>query len=483
MAAGRALTVFCVVALLVAASADFPEEDDVLVLGDSNLDDALAEHDTLLVEFYAPWCGHCKKLAPEYARAAKKLKEDGYRIAKVDATENSAVAGKYEVQGYPTLKFFRAGKATEYNGGRTESEIVNWVRKKSGPAARTLASVADADKLKDSADVSVIGVFDSEDSNEAKQFLRVAAQNDDAPFGITTSSDVASELGVKAPAVVLFKNFDEGRNEFSGSFNEEELSAFVSSNSLPLVIPFSQDTAPKIFGGAIKTHLLVFADESDSALAEEIKTVAREVKGRMLAVTVDKSQERVTGYFGITKADFPTAVVVNMPEGSNLKKYLLGHSDITAAALSKFAQDYFDGNLKPHLKSAKPPASNDEGVKVIVGTTFEEIALDETKDVLVEFYAPWCGHCKALAPKYDELAEKLSGVEHITIAKMDATANEVDHPGVDVRGFPTIKFFKAGDKENVVDYDGEREVDGFISFLQKHSSQDFSLDGDDGGEL
>lgn len=43
----------------------------------------------------------------------------------------------------------------------------------------------------------------------------------------------------------------------------------------------------------------------------------------------------------------------------------------------------------------------------MVGKNFDEIVNDETKDVLLEFYAPWCGHCKALAPKYDELGEKV----------------------------------------------------------------------------
>lgn len=52
------------------------------------------------------------------------------------------------------------------------------------------------------------------------------------------------------------------------------------------------------------------------------------------------------------------------------------------------------------------------------------------KDVLVEFYAPWCGHCKALAPKYDELAAKLEGVDSVVIAKMDSTENEIDVEGV-----------------------------------------------------
>lgn len=102
----------------------------------------------------------------------------------------------------------------------------------------------------------------------------------------------------------------------------------------------------------------------------------------------------------------------------------------------KFLNDVKAGNLEPFLKSEPLPDDNSGAVKVAVAKNFDELVTDSGRDALIEFYAPWCGHCKKLAPIFDDLGDKMIG-EDVDIIKMDATANDVP-PLYDVRGFPTL---------------------------------------------
>jgi len=278
------------------------------------------------------------------------------------------------------------------------------------------------------------------------------------------------ELGVAAaPAIVLYKKFDEGRAVYSGEQSAEAIAKFVSGNELPLIVPFSQETAQKIFGGGVKQQVLLFLDSSKAEEADgvkaAIKSVAEANRGNYLFVTIDKTDTRVLEFFGITAADLPTARIVELTQGG-MKKYKLVDKAVTADSVSKTIAEHSAGKLPADLKSEDIPADNSSPVKVLVGKNFNDIVNKPGVDAFVEFYAPWCGHCKKLAPIWDELGEHYKGKEGLVIAKMDATANEVDE--VQVSGFPTIKFFPA-DSDEVVDYDGARDLDGFIAFLEKNA--------------
>lgn len=94
--------------------------------------------------------------------------------------------------------------------------------------------------------------------------------------------------------------------------------------------------------------------------------------------------------------------------------------------------------------------------------------MESDNDVLIKFYAPWCGHCKKLAPIWEQLAQEFKDVKGLVIAKFDSTANEVD--GLDIRGYPTLKFYPKGSKDKPVEYDGGRELEDFKKFLKENSS-------------
>lgn len=95
-------------------------EKDVVILGSDNFTSFVQANNYVMVEFYAPWCGHCQELTPEWAAAATALKEDNVPVAKVDATAHQEIAAKYDVSGYPTLFFFVDGVHRSYTGTRTK---------------------------------------------------------------------------------------------------------------------------------------------------------------------------------------------------------------------------------------------------------------------------------------------------------------------------------------------------------------------------
>ncbi|RHY55903.1 hypothetical protein DYB26_000147 [Aphanomyces astaci] len=228
-----------------------------------------------LVEFYAPWCGHCKSLAPEWKKAAKAL--DGIvNVAAVDCDQHKELAGKYGVNGFPTIKVFGENKRspTDYQGQRTAQAIVD-------------AGVKEASKL---------------------------------------------------------------------------------------------------------------------------------------------AKARISGK---ASSDKPSSA----------------------------AQD----KSKPKPK-AKPSPASSSAVVTLNDDNFDDLVLNSGDVWLVEFYAPWCGHCKSLAPEWEQAASELKG--QVKLGALDATAAERKAGEYGIKGFPTIKLFgpTASSASDAQDYQGPRQASGIVSY-------------------
>jgi len=199
-------------------------------------------------------------LEPEYAKAAGKLKEakSEVKLAKVDATIETKLAEKFGVQGFPTLKFFKKGVAAEYGGGRTEAEIISWINKKTGPPAKELATAEEVKAFTDGRDVAVVGFFTDKESAV-----------DDVEFGIAAPS-ASGDLAVTEEKIVLVKKFDDLRVDYSGKVDSDEITKFVKAESIALVTEFTDEAAPKIFGGDIKSHILLFISKQADSFKDTI---------------------------------------------------------------------------------------------------------------------------------------------------------------------------------------------------------------------
>ncbi|EQC36890.1 hypothetical protein SDRG_05719 [Saprolegnia diclina VS20] len=248
-------------AALAAMAVTAVMASDVVVLTPENFDDVVDGSKNVLVEFYAPWCGHCKQLAPTWETVATSFKNvDDVVVAKVDADEHRDLGEKFEVTGFPTLKFWNKGAKypDTYTSGRGEDDLVAFLNEKAGTNVRV-----------------------------AKPVSHVAA---------------------------------------------------------------------------------------------------------------------------LTESDFAS------------------------------------------------------------------IAQDPTKHVLVEFYAPWCGHCKQLTPTWESLANIYAGEENVVIAKVDATATGDLASKFGVSGYPTIKYFGTGASE-AEDYGFGRELQEFVDFVNEKAGTQRTPEG------
>ena len=446
---------------------DFPLENDIMVLTNVTFDKAIEKYEHILVMFYAPWCGHCKKFKPELEKAAATLRKENLMVAKVDATVEKDLASKYKVRGYPTVKFFKKGVPMDYTAGRTEKDVINWMRKKSGPPARQLSTASEVEDLQKTSDVCIVYFGKNED--DLKAFKAVAEKNDDLPFAIVEDAEVAKKFNAKQRSVVLFKKFDEKRNDLE-TVKEKELTDFIKTYSMKKVGSFDDKTTELIFGKN-QPAIVYFGTTGDKwneaekllekeavKLGPKLKVVMTEIKSGM--------GKRVAEYIGVKDQDLPSVRILDTRK--DMRKYIM-EGEISEKNIDDFIAKWEKGALKPHLKTQDEPKENNGDIFVVVGKTFQKEVIDNDKDVFIVFYAPWCGHCKQLLPKYEEAAKKLKEKNpKLVLAKMDATENEVE--SVHITGFPTIKFYPGNKKDKApMDFNGARTTEGIINFIKTNA--------------
>ncbi|KAK9062091.1 hypothetical protein SSX86_019276 [Deinandra increscens subsp. villosa] len=495
MASSRVYTLlflFAILSSFSSATEAEAEKEYVLTLDHSNFSEVVSKHKFIVVEFYAPWCGHCKSLAPEYEQAASVLSshDPPVALAKVDANaeENKGLAEQFGIQGFPTIKILKNGGdvVQDYKGPREAAGIIDFLKKQVGPASFEVKTPEDVGSLIDDKKIFVVGIFPTFSGEEFENFTIVADKlRSDYDFGHTTNAQLIprGESTVTTPTIRLLKPFDELFVDFQ-KFDVDVLEKFIVDSSIPLVTLFDQSPTNQPFlvkyfesPDAKAMLFLDFSHEHIDAFKSKYADVAGLYKGKGLNFLLGdlKASQAALQYFGLKEDQAPVVVVQN----SKGLKFI--NKNVEVDQLAPWLKDYVDGNVKPFVKSEPIPETNDEPVKVVVANSLQDMVLDSKKNILLEIYAPWCGHCKKLAPILDEVAVSFENDAAVMIAKFvsshlfcyflassgdDGSNNDIPSETFEVEGYPTL-YFKASSGE-VLRYEGNRTKEDIIDFIQKH---------------
>jgi protein disulfide-isomerase A6 len=217
------------------------------------------------------------------------------------------------------------------------------------------------------------------------------------------------------------------------------------------------------------------------SLAPEYEKAADVLKGVVKVVAVDATvSEKLASKYQIQ--GFPSLKVFGADKKSPVDYQGQRTADAIIAETMKMAnklvRDRKSGKTssssssssssqKPSSKPSKSSSSSGSASEVIPldETNFNALVLESNDHWLVEFYAPWCGHCKNLAPEWEKAAKDLKG--SVKLGAVDATASTNLAQSYGVKGYPTIKLFPAGKKGKAKDYQGPREAAGIIEYALK----------------
>ncbi|GBG82287.1 hypothetical protein CBR_g34571 [Chara braunii] len=371
----------------------------------------------------------------------------------------------------------RSGWLVGRLGWPDEGSAWTWVKKKTGPPANTISTAKEMTDFLAANSAAGVGFFKKFEGKEWEHFQQVAKNEDALSFAQTTSAEAAAAAGItaKAPAFAVVKAEDEKFTAFDGEFVYDDLSKFVAANKLPIVTLFTTGNVEMIFGSAVKKQALLFLPaDKEAEILPLFKKACGELKGDVICVHVQADHEdssQVYEFFGL---ESDAVAIFGYSTLEESKKFPFG-KELNHENIVVWGKDFAAGKIEASFKSEEIPETNDEDVKVVVGKTFESIVLDDSKDVLLEAYAPWCGHCQSLEPIYKKLGKKFRNIPSVVIAKIDATANE--HPRLEVQGFPTLLLFKAGAKaEEPIPFEGDRTVKEMTKFLKENCGIPFTLE-------
>ncbi|KAJ5079267.1 protein disulfide-isomerase tmx3 [Anaeramoeba ignava] len=355
----------------VFSETDSDEISSVITLTKENFDElVLQSEDRWFIKFYAEWCGHCKALKPIFESVAAQL-GDEIKFGEVNCEKQSKICNTYNVQGYPTLKFFIEDQIFEYHSHRTEENLISFCEKFSGPA---VISIKDFNSLNEklTEEKTNFVLLTSSSKNEANReidlFSKIATRNliysdfyileSENPLDPDLYSKFAQKKKLKSklekinqfPVVIAFidsKKIITFQFESNDYESADDFFKFVQENTLPLLPQLSADSFALI-DSAQKTVGLAIVDPSDDKTEDYlkmIKKVAFKRRSEFAFCWIDGIQwESFLNHFQIKVEELPMFFVMEFRKEIYFKDPNLISS---VENINDFLDSILDGSIKP----------------------------------------------------------------------------------------------------------------------------------------
>lgn len=445
----------------------------VIELDNDNSKRLIDGNEYVLVLGYAPWCARSAELMPQFAEAAMAFKELGSDLvmAKIDAERYPKSASVLGIKGFPTLLLFVNGTSQPYHGGLSSEEIVVWARKKTGVPVVRVSSITEASEFLKKHSVFAVGLFEKFGGPDYEEFVKAATSDNEIQFVETSSSEIANILFPDINPTNLFlglvKSEPEKFTTFEDAIKVDNILQFLDDNKFPLVTQLTEINSARVHSSSNKLQVYVFAEADDlKNLIEPFQDVARKFKSKIMFIFVDIKVENLAKpfltLFGLEESEDTVVTAFNYKISS---KYLL-ESYPTPTKIEEFCLGILDGTLSPFYKSQSIPDNNAASILTIVGKTFDDLILSSPKNILLEVHTPWCFSCETTSKQIEKLVKHFKGLEHLTFARIDASANE--HPKLEVNDYPTLLFYPGDDKSNPIKLPTKSSLKDLATLINKN---------------
>ena len=482
--------IYIIILSLIFSRPRYLKDNSILILNEKNFDFAKKEYKYLLVLFFNPENPQYKNFIQEYNITSNILTQENIVTGKIDITKNEKIMNRYKIkeESFDLLLFKGDKNYIKYEGNKDAENLKKWIEQQTKPEIKKINNKKELDKfIKNKNRIKL--VYFGKNETILNEIILAERICDDIVIALVNNDDLIKQESPKdkknpdkifTEYINLYKSFDDKKNYLKGQLSSKNIIRFIKLYSYPKVLEFNDESSSLIY---IKRQpaLIIFSSKKGKRNKQDyndsynlLNYMWPNIKSKIKLFVCDISTDigaKLAEQCGINENNIPKVYIVEVKNELPIKYRMEG--GINEENMYYFIRHWSKGKLEPYMRSEEIPENKDDNeLFKLVGKTFKKEVLDNDKDVLIYFVAPFCTICKTFEPILNDFDKKLKkyGNNKLLIAKMDAIFNDVNDD-IEINNFPTIVFYpgNAKDKEPIVMKGRKDNIVNIEKFIKKYA--------------